>query len=97
MGFELHFMFTCTVRIGQRGDVAQQVRAIPAVTEVTELMTGQRNLLVKAVAVADEDITAIAERIEELDLEINDENLVRAEHTNPIDHAAIVELLADEE
>lgn len=53
-------------------------------------------VLVEAVAVTDEDITTIAERNDELDLETNDENLVRAEYTNPIDHAAIVEPLADE-
>lgn len=96
LGFELYFMFTCTARISQRADVARQVRAIPAVTEVTELMTGQRNLLVKAVGGVDEDITSIAERIDDLDLEITDEYLIRAEHTNPIDPDAIVELLSDE-
>lgn len=96
MGFDLQFMFVCTVRISQRGEVAREVRSIPAVTEVTELMTGQRNLLVKAVARTDEDITAIAERVDEFDLEITDEVLVRAEHANAIDYAAIREALDDE-
>ena len=43
-------------------------------------MTGQRNLLIKAVGVVDDDITQLATRLDELDLEINDENMIRAEH-----------------
>lgn len=96
MGLQLQFMFVCTVRISRRGEVAQQVRSLPAVTEVTELMTGQRNLLVKAVARTDEDITAIAERVDEFDLEITDEVLIRAEHANPLDYAAVLESLDGE-
>lgn len=89
MGFDLYFMFTCTASISDRGDVAQQVRELPPVLEVTELMTGRQNLLVKAVAIDDQGITQVAEQIDDLDLEIDDENLIRAEHTNPVDYDAI--------
>jgi DNA-binding Lrp family transcriptional regulator len=89
LGLDLYFMFTCTARVSDRGDVAQEIRQLPPVLEVTELMTGQQNLLVKAVAVDDEDITHVAEQIDALNLEIDDENLIRAEHANPVDLAAI--------
>lgn len=89
MGLDLYYQFACTVRISDRGEVAEQVRAIPAVVRVTELMTGQRNLLVTAVAREDDEITRVAERVDELDVEINDENLIRAEHTSPLNYPAI--------
>lgn len=97
IGLELYFMFVCTVRISKRDEIAQQVRAIPAVTGVTELMTGQQNLLVKAVGATDHDITALAEQIDEFDVVINDENLIRAEHTTPLDYAAIVDGLEQDQ
>lgn len=90
-GLTLYFQFTCTTRISERAEMAEQVMAIPAVLEVTELMTGQENLHVKAVGAEDEHITRIAETIDELDVEINDENLIREEHTNALDYVKIAE------
>ena len=95
-GLELYFHFSCTARISKRGDVAEQAMEIPAVVEVTELMTGQENLQIKAVGAEDEDITHVAEQLDELALEINDENLIRAEHTALLDYVEVSELLDDE-
>lgn len=94
VGFSLYFSFVCTARISERSEVAEEIMRVPQVTEVTELMTGHRNLLVNVYAATDEEVTAIARRLDELDLEINDENLVRAEHSKPIDYEA-VELTAE--
>lgn len=91
LGLPLCFVFVCTVRISQRSDVAARVRDIPGVLTVTELMTGQHNLLVKAVGATDEEITRLATRLDELNLEINDENMVRAEHSLPVDVAGVGE------
>lgn len=85
VGLELHFHFSCTSRISERADVAQEALEIPGVLEVTELMTGQENLSIKAVGRKDDDITEIAEALDNLRLEINDENLIRSEHTSPYD------------
>lgn len=92
-GLGLHFHFSCTTRISERSAVAEEALALPQVTEVTELMTGQENLLIKAVGVEDEDITHVAEQLDNLNLEINDENLIRAEHTKPLDYVRVTELL----
>ncbi len=89
VGFSLYFSFVCTARISRRSEVAEEILAVPQVTEVTELMTGQRNLHVKVYATTDEEVTAIARQLDELDLEINDENLVRSEHRKPIDYEAV--------
>jgi hypothetical protein len=53
------------------------------ITEVTELMTGQRNLHAKAVGSEHDDITRMARQLD--DLELNDEFLVRAEHERALD------------
>lgn len=52
-------------------------------------MTGEHNLLVKAVGAEDDDISRVAERVDKLEVEINDENLVREEHTHPLDFGEI--------
>lgn len=89
VGFELHFHFSCTTRISDRAEVAEEALEVPGVLEVTELMTGQENLSIKAVGKIDEDITEIAEQLDDLNLEINDENLIRAEHDNTFDYVNI--------
>ncbi|WP_226010714.1 Lrp/AsnC family transcriptional regulator [Halomicrobium salinisoli] len=96
-GLSLYFHFTCTARISDRAEVAEEVMAIPEVVEVTELMTGQRNLHVRLVAADDEDITRLARQLDELALEIDDENLVREERREPLDFVEVGEMLDREE
>jgi DNA-binding Lrp family transcriptional regulator len=95
-GLRLYFHFTCTASISKRSTVAEKALVLPQVVEVTELMTGQENLQIKAVGAEDEDITHVAEQLDELALEINDENLIRAEHTALLDYVEVSELLDDE-
>lgn len=96
VGLSLYFHFSCTVRISERSDVAEEALALPQVREVTELMTGQENLHIKAVGAEDENITHVAEQLDELPLEINDENLIRCEHTKPLDYVEVMELVVEE-
>ena len=90
-GFEFVFLFTCTVRISERTRVADEIIGMSGVIQVTQLMTGQHNLLIRAVGRDDEDITRLAERIDGLQLEINDESLVRAEHTAALDFVKVTD------
>lgn len=92
-GLRLYFHFTCTASISQRSTVAEEALELPQVLEVTELMTGQENLQIKAVGVEDEDITHVAEQLDDLDLTINDENLIRTEHTQHLDFVALAEMM----
>jgi DNA-binding Lrp family transcriptional regulator len=94
VGLRLHFNFTCTTSISDRKEVADKAMELPQIVEVTELMTGQENLQIKAVGTEDNDITRIAERLDDLALTINDENLVRDEHTKPIDLVELGEMIA---
>lgn len=97
VGLDLYFLFTCTVRISDRTDVAEQALALPGVIEVTELMTGEHNLLIKAIGAKDEDITQVAEQVDDLKLEINDETLIRTEHAKPLDYIELEEMFGDRE
>lgn len=97
VGLDLYFEFTCTTRIRDRSDVAEAALELPQVVEVTELMTGEHNLHVKAVGGIDEDITHVAEQLDDLALEINDENLVRRERRPATDFEALDAALIDEE
>lgn len=94
--FELFFHFTCTARISDRSAMAEEVMAIPEIIEVTELMTGHENLLLKAIGATDEDITRIAEQVDQLNLEINDENMIRAEHTKPLDYVQLAKSMNED-
>ena len=96
-GLRLYFHFSCTARISERSEVAEKAMALPQVVEVTELMTGHENLHLKAIGAKDEDITAIAERLDKLSLEINDENLIRTERTKPLDYVKVLELVEEEQ
>ena len=78
-------MFICTARISDRGTVAENALAMTEVIEVTELMTGQRNLHIKAVGSEHNDITRTAQQLDNLELEVNDEFLIREEHLKPLD------------
>lgn len=88
-GLDLFFHFACTARISDRSDVAAEAMAIPEIIEVTELMTGHKNLHLKAIGADDEDITRIAEEVDDLALEINDENMIRNVRTKPLDYVQI--------
>lgn len=90
-GLQFYYHFTCTTPISKRAEVAEQVMSFPEVVEVTQLMTGQENLHIKLVGKTDRDITRMAQKLDELALEINDENLIRAEHTNQIDFSPLEE------
>ena len=96
-GLRLYFHFTCTARISERSDVAKEAMSLPQVVEITELMTGHENLHLKAVGAKDEDITAVAEQLDELPLEINDENLIRTEHAQPLEYVEVLELVEEEQ
>lgn len=96
-GLRLYFHFSCTARISNRSDVAEKALALPQVTEVTELMTGQENIHIKAIGREDKDITHVAEQLDNLNLEINDENLVRAEHATPLDYVEVMDQLPIEQ
>lgn len=76
-GFPLHVLFICTVPITTREDSVADVRDLPGVIRVQELMTGDRNIHVEIVGTEPEDVTRMATTIDSLGVQVNEEVLVK--------------------
>ncbi|GAB3032797.1 Lrp/AsnC family transcriptional regulator [Natronobiforma cellulositropha] len=79
-----HFLFICTVTVTEREMILDDVLEIPGVLEVRTLMTGQRNVHVVACGNDNDDITRIALSLDELGLQIDAEDLIRRERSQPL-------------
>ena len=80
-----HFQFVCTARINDREPLANRALEVPGVLEVRTLMTGVRNVLVRAAGLDNDDITRIALALDEMGLRIEQESLVRQQRYRPLD------------
>ncbi len=76
-------LFVCNTTVGEREDRARQVLQIPGVVNVRQLRTGRGNLRIKAVGEDMTDLTRIAQQINRLGLEIEDEDLLQEEYFTP--------------
>lgn len=85
-GFPLKIVFSCTARIPERADLAQQALQIEGVIRISELMTGRENVRITAVATHTDDITQIAHRLDALGFEVESEELMRHEYVQPFNH-----------
>jgi len=82
-GYPLRMLLFCTASISERGQLIDQVLEIDGVVSVTELVSGNENLLVTAVGKEDRDITTVAEKLLGLNLTISDEVLLRSQNKTP--------------
>lgn len=80
---QLMNLYICTVPVAEREALAHDVRSIPGVINVCELMSGKRNLHVKAVGEGVESLQRIAHALSEMGIEIEEEHLVRSESDLP--------------
>ncbi len=76
----LRNLYLCNAPVEDRERLAHQVRLIPGVINVRELMTGRRNLHVLAVGTDTQDLRRIAREIATLGIDIEDEDLLQTEH-----------------
>lgn len=76
-------LYICTVPVADREPLAHDVQSIPGVVNVRELMSGKRNLHVKAVGETIESLQHIAHALSEMGLDIEEEHLIRDEATLP--------------
>lgn len=83
-GLPFHFQFTCTAPIAERSRLVEAAFDIPGVLSIRELMTGQRNVVIEVVGGKQEDITRIAETLDNLGLVVVEENLVKRAETRPL-------------
>ncbi|MFP9058913.1 AsnC family transcriptional regulator [Natrialbaceae archaeon A-chndr2] len=76
----LRNLYLCNAPVEDRERLAHKVRLVPGVINVRELMTGRRNLHVLAVGTDTGDLRRIAREIAALGIDIEDEDLLQAEH-----------------
>lgn len=79
IGGQLTNLFMCNAPFEKREAIAQQVRTLPGVINVRELMGGRMNLHVLAVGTDTDDLRRIGRSLAELGIEIEDEVLVHNE------------------
>lgn len=83
-GRPFHYQFTCTAPIAERARLVESAFDVRGVANVRELMTGQRNVIIEVVGENQDDITRIAETLDDLGLVVVDENLVKSAETRPL-------------
>lgn len=81
--FPLRVLFVCTTSITERANLIQEILDLPGVTNVTELMTGNDNILVEIVGSNNEDITRLATAIDARNISINEEILMKNSYPQP--------------
>jgi DNA-binding Lrp family transcriptional regulator len=82
-GSQLHTLIVCTAPVPERSKLARRALEIEGVVDVREVMTGEENVHVGIVGTDNNDLDRIGERLDEIGLEVNDEDLIRNEYTTP--------------
>lgn len=96
-GYQLQIQLTCTATVPDRAGLAEDALQVEGVIEVDELMTGRGNVQVTAVAPQKDDVTGIAEELDELGLDIEEEYLVRRHFFRPFNHFGSEDVRAGDE
>lgn len=84
-GLPFHYQFTCTAPIAERAGLVEAAFEIRGVLNVRELMTGQRNVIIEGVGETQDDITRIAQALDDIGLMVVDENLIKSAETRPLE------------
>lgn len=88
-GYQLHVLFICTVPVSERRTLVGKSLEIDGVIEVTEALSGHQNLIVEVVGADSDDLTAIAEQLEALGIEIDNERFLKDVRSQPFDHFGV--------
>lgn len=76
-------LYVCNAPVSDRKALAQEATTVPGVVNVRELMTGRRNLHIKAVGEDTAALRRITRALSQLGIEIEDETLLEAETNCP--------------
>lgn len=80
-GFQLYTKIICTAPIGDREELARAALDVSGVTAVREIMTGEENVYINAIARHHDDLSRIERELTDLGLVISDDHLIRNEYT----------------
>lgn len=84
-GFPLQVVFSCTVAAEDQEAVARDALEVHRVVAARELFSADGNVEVVAVGTCSADLLDVAERLDELGLDVVGLKLVRNEYTQPFD------------
>lgn len=90
-GYQLKISIRCSASIPERTTLAREALGVEGVVAVRELMTGQGNVEITVVAAESDHITQAANRITDLGLDIEDEELIKHDHYQPFDQFGFLE------
>ena len=82
-GFPLRVLFVCSAPITRRREFVNAVLDVQGVVNVREMMTGEHNIHVQVVVPSNDELTRIAQEIDDLGLRVNEEILMKGEYTRP--------------
>lgn len=85
-GFPLRVKFTCTAPVQERSEIADKALEIPHVVHVEEMFSARENIRILVVTNQSEDLNDITSRIDNLNLTIETETLLRDFKTRPFNH-----------
>lgn len=83
-GLPFYYQFTCTVPIADRYRLVEKAFELDGVLDVRELMTGQQNVVILVVGETQDDITEVAQTLDDLGIEVVDETLIKRAETRPL-------------
>lgn len=83
IGKRIVYIFECSSTAKDRSVLAKKALRVSGVINVRELMTGEKDLVIKAVGSDTEDISRIGIALENLGIEIEDEDLLKKERHHP--------------
>lgn len=95
-GYPLVIQFVGSVPVTDRKPIAEQALDVLGVVDVKQLLAGERNVQIQAVAESTDRIEQITEELDDIGLQIHRSDIVSEQTTQPWNHFHI-EIAEDEE
>lgn len=83
IGVQHYYIFSCTARVSEREQLAEEARQHNGIVEVITLMTGRENVFIIAAGAEKDAITNLASALDKLGLIIEREHLIRDHKRQP--------------
>lgn len=84
--YQLHLFIICRAPPAERAELAEEALEIVGTVTVREMLTGSNNLHIEAIAENSDAVDTVAEKIDDLGLEIVSTEVVKDEKVQPFNH-----------
>lgn len=85
-GYQLHVVFHCVASTNERSDATERALGIKGVIEVNELLGGEANVFIEAIAEDTDMLARITDEIAALPLDIRQSLIFRRSYVQPFNH-----------